>query len=120
MTTLSSVRRGERLVGQFQSEIDAANAALEMYKKYNTNTPESQEAYKNAEAAAEEANQVYQTSMVAYSAAINAENKARQTLTGSAYFKAYSDFRNTRPSFNGVSIIDIYDWSVGDNGRPGP
>lgn len=108
------------LIAQYQSEIDAANAALEMYKKYNTNTPESQEAYKNAEAAAEEANQVYQTSMVAYSAAINAENKARQTLTGSAYFKAYSDFINTRPSFNDVSIMDIYDWSVGDNGRPVP
>ncbi len=105
-------------IAQLESDIEAANAAIEMYKKYNTNTAEAQEAYKAAQAAKEEAGQILQTSMVAYTAANNAYGKAWNTLRNSAYMTTFNQFKNLRPSFNDINIVDIYDWLTGDNGRP--
>lgn len=108
------------LIAQYQSEIDAANAALEMYKKYNTNTPESQEAYKKAYAAQEEASQISQSAFLSYNAAVTARNQAQNKINSSAYMQAYRTLRDNTPSFNDISLITISEWQFGPNGRPVP
>lgn len=108
------------LIAQYQSEIDAANAAIEMYKKYNTNTPEAQDAYKKACAAKEEASQISQSAYLSYSGALTASNQAYNKIRSSAYMEAYRTLRNNPPSFNGISLITISEWAVGPNGRPVP
>lgn len=110
-------------IAQLESDIEAANAAIEMYKKYNTNTAEAQEALKKAETEKEEAAQVLNSSTATYSTAIANANKAYQTIRNSAYMVAYNNSFgsfNSRPSFNDVTITEIFEGTTGPNGRPAP
>lgn len=112
-------------IAQLESDIEAANAAIEMYKKYNTNTAEAQEALKKAETEKEEAAQVLNSSIATYNTARANANKASQTMSKSAYMVAYNNSfggfnSSTWPSFNDVTITEIGDWATGPNGRPAP
>lgn len=107
-------------IAQLESDIEAANAAIEMYKKYNTNTAEAQEALKKAETAKEEASQVLRSSIATRNQASTNNSKAWQTIYNSAYMTAFRDFRRQNPSFNDINIAYIYDWETGENGRPLP